>query len=208
MFSWKGRDGSVQWISNLGNNSCNNGFPTMMVDNGVISNKNLLPVTSLSYGPMPYESQSAKVKLGPLTCHPPPENERYVIRDHIESIEKNMTKFSAQIIKAKQGIEGIDTKVIEINNTINTAMNELNVNIEAKFINMREGINECHTEPSPCNPNENCVDLPTGFECVSHCASNPCSHGQCLNQINGYQCQCEQGYTGQNCDEEINHCDR
>ena len=41
---------------------------------------------------MPYESQSAKVKLGPLTCHPLPENERYAIKDQIISIKKNITK--------------------------------------------------------------------------------------------------------------------
>jgi len=100
--------------------------------------------------------------------------------------------------------------VTEMNETtegINSAMDELNEDIEAKFIVMREGINECLTVPSPCNPNENCVDLPTGFECFGHCASNPCNHGQCLNQKGGFECNCEQGFTGQNCDEEINHCD-
>ena len=51
-----------------------------------------------------------------------------------------------------------------------------------------------------CDLNENCVDLPTGYECFSHCASNPCSHGQCLNQIESYECQCEQGWEGTNCD--------
>jgi len=100
-----------------------------------------------------------------------------------------------------------ETKINETTEGIYSAMDELNEDIEAKFIVMREGINECLTVPSPCNPNENCVDLPTGFECFSHCASNPCIHGQCLSQKGGFECNCEQGFTGQNCDEEINHCD-
>ena len=104
--------------------------------------------------------------------------------------------------------EDIDIKINETTEGIYSAMDELNEDIEAKFIVMREGINECLTVPSPCNPNENCVDLPTGFECFGHCASNPCNHGQCLNQKGGFECNCEQGFTGQNCDEEINHCDR
>ena len=69
----------------------NQGLPTLKVDNGIIRDKTLLPILSLSYGPMLYESQSAKVILGPLTCHPPSENERYIIKDHIDSIEKNIT---------------------------------------------------------------------------------------------------------------------
>ena len=70
MFSWKSHNGSQQWLTSLGNDSCNHMLPISRVDSGLIKEKNLLPITSLSYGPMPYELQSAKVKLGPLTCYP------------------------------------------------------------------------------------------------------------------------------------------
>ena len=71
MFSWTGRNGSEHWLTSLGNNSCNHGLPTLMEDSGFIRDKQSLPVTSFSYGPMPYESQNAKVRLGPLTCRNP-----------------------------------------------------------------------------------------------------------------------------------------
>ena len=79
----------------------NQGLPTLKVDNGIIRDKTLLPILSLAYGPMLYESQSAKVILGPLTCHPPLENERYIIKDHIDSNEKNITVMNFQIIDNK-----------------------------------------------------------------------------------------------------------
>ena len=68
MFSWKGYDGSQQWLTSLGDNSCNLALPTSLVDNGFIGDKKLLPITSISYGPMPYKLQRAQVKLGPLIC--------------------------------------------------------------------------------------------------------------------------------------------
>ena len=93
-----------------------------MVDNGFIKNKNLLPIISISFGPMPYESQSAKVKLGPLTCHPLPENERYAIKDQIISIKKNITKTNAQLIEIK---EDIATDIIELYAGIDTKMTSM-----------------------------------------------------------------------------------
>lgn len=35
---------------------------------------------------------------------------------------------------------------------------------------------------------------------VDDCASQPCHHGRCVDQINGFICQCYQGYEGILCD--------
>ena len=36
---------------------------------------------------------------------------------------------------------------------------------------------------------------------VDHCKSNPCAHGTCHSSETGYKCSCEDGWTGQHCDE-------
>lgn len=35
---------------------------------------------------------------------------------------------------------------------------------------------------------------------VIDCSANPCHHGRCQNDLTGYNCICDQGYTGTKCD--------
>ena len=62
------------------------------------------------------------------------------MKENFESIDNNKNVFNSQVIELREGIEDLDTKVIE----------------------MGEGINECLTDPPPCAENANCKDLPTG----------------------------------------------
>ena len=48
---------------------------------------------------------------------------------------------------------------------------------------------------------EVCYTLP-----VDHCAANPCQHGTCTNDTSGYTCACDAGYTGTNCQTNIDDC--
>ena len=51
---------------------------------------------------------------------------------------------------------------------------------------------------------------------IDECASNPCDNGECYNMklsesgltaaLDWYQCNCEEGWTGVNCDVNINDC--
>ena len=38
------------------------------------------------------------------------------------------------------------------------------------------------------------------FSDINECASNPCVHGSCDDKVNDYECDCEDGYNGKNCD--------
>jgi hypothetical protein len=40
----------------------------------------------------------------------------------------------------------------------------------------------------------------------NHCDPNPCVHGACSNQQNGYSCACDAGWSGANCDVNIDDC--
>ncbi|XP_033115647.1 protein jagged-1-like, partial [Anneissia japonica] len=42
---------------------------------------------------------------------------------------------------------------------------------------------------------------------INECASGPCQNaGTCLDGVNGYLCQCSAGWTGQNCEVDIDEC--
>ena len=36
---------------------------------------------------------------------------------------------------------------------------------------------------------------------INDCADNPCINGKCTDGIDSYECTCEPGYQGQNCEE-------
>ena len=41
---------------------------------------------------------------------------------------------------------------------------------------------------------------------INECSSNPCSEGTCLDQVNGFVCDCNAGYDGRLCNNNIDDC--
>ena len=48
--------------------NCDAKVPEWQVDEGTITDKDLLPITEFSYGPMKYDLEQAKVSIGSLKC--------------------------------------------------------------------------------------------------------------------------------------------
>ena len=84
--SWSDRSGMSHIVENLGQNLCNSKDPIWQVDSGKFEDKNLLPITSITYGGIKFENQNAKIKLGALTCHPP--EHLYDIKEHLKTLEQ------------------------------------------------------------------------------------------------------------------------
>ena len=42
---------------------------------------------------------------------------------------------------------------------------------------------------------------------IDECASSPCNDGVCTDQVDGYYCTCEPGFTGTYCETNINECE-
>eukprot|EP00105_Crassostrea_gigas_P019111 XP_011437468.1 PREDICTED: uncharacterized protein LOC105335342 [Crassostrea gigas] len=47
---------------------------------------------------------------------------------------------------------------------------------------------------------------PSECDDVDDCLSSPCQNGVCTDLIGGYECQCDFGFTGDNCEENIDDC--
>uniref|UniRef100_A0A1I8H9S7 EGF-like domain-containing protein n=1 Tax=Macrostomum lignano TaxID=282301 RepID=A0A1I8H9S7_9PLAT len=45
-----------------------------------------------------------------------------------------------------------------------------------------------------------------GYQNINECGSNPCVRGSCIDRVNAYQCVCPTGWSGINCNADIDEC--
>ena len=51
------------------------------------------------------------------------------------------------------------------------------------------------------------VEIGDSCQEVDECQSNPCKNGAtCIDDLDGYKCQCRNGYTGLDCEVAIDYC--
>lgn len=55
--------------------------------------------------------------------------------------------------------------------------------------------------------NDAFIQNPSVCDDVKECASSPCNHGNCTDGYRSYECQCDVGYTGSDCDVDIDDCE-
>ena len=55
-----------------------------------------------------------------------------------------------------------------------------------------------------------CILLPAaGYNCEMNqddCVPNPCEHGECIDEVDGYRCVCRLPYSGRNCSTQLDPC--
>ena len=68
----------------------------------------------------------------------------------------------------------------------------------------------CDDPVEPCAEGQECVATGTGpadYECLTdHCTPDPCDHGACSGLDEGFECDCEDGWEGDLCDQDIDDC--
>jgi hypothetical protein len=64
----------------------------------------------------------------------------------------------------------------------------------------------CVFPPAECPPGQTCNPANGSCDAINECAPNPCVHGTCEDQIDGYICNCEAGYTDDRCTTDIDEC--
>ncbi|XP_071497251.1 uncharacterized protein [Diadema antillarum] len=60
--------------------------------------------------------------------------------------------------------------------------------------------------PSHVNVSSNQLESPSQCDDVNECLSDPCQRGSCQDKLGSYHCECEEGYTGTQCEQAQDLC--
>ena len=167
-----------------------------------ISNKELLPVTSIAYGPMELEAQSAKIEIGRLICYP--QENSYNVKSYINSLETrlNMTD---------EILEEHDNQIGEIQEMV--TLSDQTLDRHETLIN---DLSTDRCSSNPCINGGTCTNTVNNYICsckhgiggrnceidtIDECQSSPCQNGGiCFDSFGAFQCICKPGYEGSNCE--------
>ena len=113
LFLWSDRSNNNHPLTNLQSNNCDFKNPEKFSDVATITQIDLLPITSVSYGPITYEFQAANASIGPLTCYP--IDSQWNMFDQVVENEENIEEIHQEFIEMKEGFEKkIDENEVKI----------------------------------------------------------------------------------------------
>ena len=127
LFLWSDRNNNKHPLTNLQSNNCDFKNPEKFSDVATITQMDLLPITSVSYGPITYEFQAANATISPLICYP--LHSQWNMFDQIIENEKNIEEIHIEFIEMKEGFEKkIDENEVKIGeNEVKISENEINI---------------------------------------------------------------------------------
>ena len=114
-------------MSNLQSNHCNLKNPEKFTDVAIVDQMELLPIRSVFYGPLTYETQQAAVTVTSLNCFPNDSESESTMLDQvienearIDSIEQETTQMREELKKIEHIQEDIvrhDGQLEKLNST-------------------------------------------------------------------------------------------
>ena len=85
-FTWVDRNGEEQNL-NLEDSNCNHKASVLRTDYAQVTEKSMLPVTKIYYGPLEFEMDKMEIIVGPLLCNQADLETQYSIEDHINRLD-------------------------------------------------------------------------------------------------------------------------
>ena len=111
LFLWSDCNNNKHPLTNLQSNNCDFKNPEKFSDVATITQMDLLPIKSVSYGPITYEFQAANATLGPLICYP--LNSQWNMFDQVIENEEKTEDIHQEFIEMKAKIDENEEKVDE-----------------------------------------------------------------------------------------------
>ena len=85
-----------------------------------------MPITAITYGNIKFESQKAKIRIGPLTCYPP--EQQYNVKKHLELLEQRTNDTIEKTEEHETKLGNLEDRIVDQD----TKINELKEDIAAQ----------------------------------------------------------------------------
>ena len=200
-FTWSDRQGEDHPLLPT-NSSCNLKSPVWMSNKEEVTDITQLPIKNIKYGPLKFELEQVKVIIGPIVCQPSENNfsiKEQMLKNQIEEL-KNFDK----VIKNKTGnLRTIITENFEIVTNQTEELRDIDRVIKDENENLKTNIAK-NLKVEVENIQKDIIELKKG---INECLTNPCQNqGTCTDIPSGYSCTCVPGFTGKNCEVNIDEC--
>ena len=87
-----------------------------MRDVDKISDKSVLPLFGISYGPLEHEYEQFSIKVGPLECLPNPNVQRYSLKNHINGLELKIEENHNGLIEKLENVDANISLLVQSDN--------------------------------------------------------------------------------------------